>query len=144
MAAAFEGCAEGIPSIGFSIDDSDKDADFSYCEEFVTKICKDVLAKGLDNGVCLNVNFPIGEIKGLKVCHQAKAYWNEELVEYCDPSGKPYYWLSGVFNCLDDSPQADYRVLEKSYASLVPMQVDFTAYSCLNNIKERFEDVEER
>ena len=144
MAAAFEGCAEGVPSIGFSIDDSDKDADFSYCEEFVTRICKDVLAKGLDNGVCLNVNFPIGEIKGLKVCHQAKAYWNEELVEYKDPSGKPYYWLSGVFNCLDDSPQADYRVLEKSYASLVPMQVDFTAYSCLNNIKERFEDVEER
>lgn len=144
MATVFEGCAEGIPSVGFSIDSSDKQVDFSYCSDYIRNICKDILANGMESGVCLNVNFPVGEIKGLKVCHQAKAYWNEELVEHKDPAGNPYYWLSGVYNCLDDSPNADFRALEKGYASVVPMQVDFTAYSALERMKKRFENVEER
>lgn len=144
MAAVFEGCVEGIPSIGFSIDSSDKEVDFSYCKDYVRSICEDVLENGLERGVCLNVNFPVGKIKGLKVCHQAKAYWNEELIEHKDPAGNPYYWLSGVYNCLDSSPDADYRALENSYGSIVPMQVDFTAYSALEEMKKRFENVEER
>ena len=61
-----------------------------------------------------------------------------------DPAGNPYYWLSGVYNCLDSSPEADYRALENSYASIVPMQVDFTAYSALEEMKKRFENVEKR
>ncbi len=144
MAAVFEGCAEGIPSVGFSVDTFQRDFDFANCEEYVLQICKEVLKKGVPQGVCLNVNFPEGEIKGIKVCHQAKAYWNEELIEYKDPHGQPYYWLSGVYNCLDDSDKADYRALEASYASLVPMQVDFTAYNALTEIRNRFEDVEKR
>lgn len=144
MAAVFEGCAERVPSVGFSLDSSDKDADFSHCEKYIISICKDVLANSLAEGVCLNVNFPTGKIKGTKVCHQAKAYWNEELVEYKDPINQPLYWLSGVYNCLDKSPEADFRALEQGYASIVPMQVDFTAYSELNKMRERFENVEER
>lgn len=144
MAAVFEGCAENIPSVGFSIDTANKDADFTNCEQIITSICKDVLANGLEQGVCLNVNFPVGEIKGVKVCHQAKAYWEEEFVEYQTPHGEPYFWLSGTYHCQDDSPEADYRVMQQSYASIVPMQIDFTAYKALNEIKHRFENVEKR
>lgn len=141
MAAVFEGCAEGIPSIGFSLDTFKKDADFTLCEKYVTDICRDVLQNGLPQDVCLNVNFPEGEIKGMKVCHQARAYWREELVEYKDPMGRPYYWLSGVYNCTDASKEADFRAMEQGYASLVPMQVDFTAYKAIEEMKKRFEDV---
>ena len=130
MAAVFE---------GFSIDTANKDADFTNCEEIITSICKDVLANGLEQGVCLNVNFPVGEIKGIKVCHQAKAYWEEEFVEYKTPHGEPYYWLSGTYHCLDNSPKADYLAMQQSYASVVPMQVDFTAYKVMEEIKNRFE-----
>lgn len=141
MAAVFEGCAENIPSVGFSIDTADKEADFSHCEKFITQISKEILNNGLEQGICLNVNFPVGEIKGTKVCHQAKAYWEEEFVEYTTPHGEPYFWLSGTYHCLDNSPQADYNTMQQSYASIVPMQVDCTAYKALNEIKNRFENV---
>lgn len=144
MAAVFEGCAEHIPSVGFSIDTADKQADFSFCENIITKISQEILTNGLDDGICLNVNFPVGEIKGTKVCHQAKAYWEEEFVEYHTPHGEPYFWLSGTYHCQDTSAEADYNTMQQSYASIVPMQVDFTAYKALNEIKNRFENVEKR
>ncbi len=144
MAAVFEGCAEGIPSVGFSIDSSDKQADFSFCEKYIREICSEILNKGLDNGICLNVNFPAGEIKGLKVCKQAKAYWQEDMVEYVSPHGERFYMLSGVYHCLDNSPEADYNCLQEGYATMVPMHMDFTDYSSMDKIKNRFENVQKK
>lgn len=138
MAAVFEGCSEGIPSIGYSIDCHSADVDFSFSENIIENLAVDVLENGLDSGVCLNVNFPNSPIKGIKVCHQAKAYWNEDFIERKDPMGGDYYWLTGVYNCLDESPDADYNVLEKGYAAITPMQVDFTAYKVIDKYSDRF------
>lgn len=49
----------------------------------------------------LNVNIPklpAEEIKGIKVCKQANAKWEENFDERVNPHGKKYYWLSGYFN----------------------------------------------
>jgi len=139
MAAVFEGCAENIPSIGFSLDCHSAEADFNHCIEAIEKITKNVLENGLDEGVCLNVNFPEKELKGIKVCHQAKAYWNEDFVERKDPMGHSYYWLTGIYYCKDDDKSADYNVLSDGYAAITPMQVDFTAYKVIDRYKTRFE-----
>lgn len=139
MAAVFEGCAESVPSIGFSVDCHSLEADFTYCTPFIEKITKDILEKGLEEGVCLNVNFPYQEIKGIKVCHQAKAYWNEDFLERKDPMGCSYYWLTGVYNCKDEDMGADYNAMMEGYTSITPMQVDFTAYKVLDEYKKRFE-----
>jgi len=139
MAAVFEGCAVNIPSIGFSLDCHNSDADFNHCIPAIQKITKDVLERGLDEGVCLNINFPEKEIKGIKVCHQAKAYWNEDFVERKDPMGHSYFWLTGVYNCMDEDNGADYNMLSKGYASITPMHVDFTSYKVLDKYKTRFE-----
>jgi len=139
MAAVFEGCAENISSIGFSVDCHSLDADFTHCITSIEKITKDVLENGLDENVCLNVNFPASEMKGLKVCHQAKAYWNEDFLERKDPMGHSYYWLTGVYNCQDENPGADYNVLKEGYGAITPMQVDFTAYQVIDKYKKRFE-----
>ena len=101
MSAAVEGSLEGIPSIGFSLLDYSHNADFSEGEEYVRKIIESILEKGLPEGVCLNVNIPKTvegrEIKGIKVCRQAKANWEEEFDERQDPKGRRYYWLTGKF-----------------------------------------------
>ena len=77
MSAAVEGALEGIPSIGFSLLDHSHEADFSEGEEYIRKIVKSVLEKGLPEGVCINVNIPktedVKKLKGVKVCRQAKA-----------------------------------------------------------------------
>ena len=63
MGATIEGCVNGIPSIGFSILDFKPDADFSLAIKYAKPIIKNVLENGLPKDTCLNVNFPLTEIK---------------------------------------------------------------------------------
>ena len=141
MSAAVEGALEGIPSIGFSLLDHSHEADFLEGEEYIRKIVKSVLEKGLPEGVCINVNIPKTEdgkkLKGVKVCRQAKANWEEEFDEREDPKGRKYYWLTGKFVNYDKGDDTDERALENHYISVVPVQYDVTAHhaiSKLNNI----------
>lgn len=142
MSAAVEGCIEGIPSIGFSLSDFSLNADFSGAKAYARNICMNVLKNKLPEGVCLNVNFPKlpkEELKGLKICRQAKAIWHEEFDERQDPSGKPYYWLTGKFVNLDEGNDTDENALANGYVSIVPVQIDFTAYKAIEFLKEKFE-----
>ena len=79
MGAVLEGCSQGITSVGFSLCDHSKDADFSLFLPFVESIIAKVSTQDLPQGVCLNVNAPIGEIKGVRVCMQSKGQWIEEF-----------------------------------------------------------------
>tara|TARA_B100001741_G_scaffold64063_1_gene50584 strand:+ start:27797 stop:28567 length:771 start_codon:yes stop_codon:yes gene_type:complete len=138
MSAAVEGSLEGIPSIGFSLLDYSHNADFSEGEEYVRKIIESVLEKGLPERVCLNVNIPKTvegrEIKGIKVCRQAKANWEEEFDERQDPKGRRYYWLTGKFVNYDKGDDTDERALENQYISVVPVQYDVTAHHAISKI----------
>ena len=138
MSAAVEGSLEGIPSIGFSLLDYSHKADFSESESFIKKITKSVLVNGLPNGVCLNVNIPKSEkgkkIKGIKVCRQANANWEEEFDERKDPKGRTYYWLTGKFINYDKGKDTDEWALENHYISVVPVQFDVTAHNSISKI----------
>ncbi len=132
MSAAMEGAIEGIPSIGFSLDDYSAQADFSHCLPFVKEVCEQVLENGLPEGVLLNVNFPNGpEIKGMKICRQARAKWKEEFDERLDPNKRKYYWLTGVFQLLDEGEDTDVRALKNGFGSIVPVQFDLTAHHAM-------------
>ena len=138
MSAAMEGAMEGIPSIGFSLLDHSIDADFSASQHFARIIIRQALADKIPKGVCLNVNIPNTNkdlIKGIKVCRQARANWEEEFDERIDPNGKPYYWLTGVFRNFDDGLDTDIWALENNYVSIVPCQFDITAHSSLQHFK---------
>jgi 5'-nucleotidase len=143
MSAAVEGAIEGIPSIGFSLCDHDINADFTAASAIVEKIIEKVLVDGMPDGVCLNVNIPpltADEIKGIRVgirvCRQARANWVEELDERFDPSGKPYYWLTGVFKNFEPGDEStDVWALDNGYVSIVPVQFDMTNYKYLDKLK---------
>jgi 5'-nucleotidase len=139
MSAAIEGSLEGTSAIGFSLCDYSPHADFSGTTHYIDKIITSVLADKLPDGVCLNVNFPkltFKEIKGLKVCRQAKSNWVEEFDERHDPHGNPYYWLTGKFiNFEPDAEDTDEWALKNGYASIVPTQHDLTAHNYINHLK---------
>ena len=100
-----------------------------------------MLSNGLPEGITLNVNFPVpldGVIKGMKVCRQSKACWTDTYEKRIDPNGKPYYWLTGRFECTDLDEDTDIRALDDGYASIVPLMIDNTAYDCLNDLKRRY------
>ncbi|UBM61484.1 5'/3'-nucleotidase SurE [Candidatus Sulfidibacterium hydrothermale] len=138
MAAAMEGAIDGIPSIGFSVDDYDHEADFSHVDPFVNTITRKVLDEGLPEGVCLNVNIPKKSeepVKGIKVVRQAKARWIEDFDARVDPFGRTYYWIGGTFVNGDPRPDTDEKALSENYVAVTPVQIDFTATQWLKQLK---------
>jgi 5'-nucleotidase len=131
MSAAVEGCIEGIPSIGFSLCDYSWEANFGPCIQWARNIARKVLISGLPAGVCLNVNFPNDLIQGLKICRQADARWVEEMDERVDPRGGKYYWLTGAFRNMDHGKDTDEFALANQYISVVPIEIDLTAYKAI-------------
>lgn len=145
MAAAMEGAMGNVPSIGFSLLDYSLIADFSPGEKFIEKIIKNVLEQGLNNHTCLNVNIPavpLAELKGIKVCRMGKGYWDEVLDERKDPQSRSYYWLAGKFVSLDPGSDTDEWALANHYISVVPIQIDLTAYSLIEPLKNLENHVE--
>ena len=135
MSAAVEAGIEGIPSIGFSLCDYNWDANFEIIKPYVKKIATEVLLNGLPEGVILNVNFPKTEaIKGIKICRQAKAFWEEEFDKRINPMGKEYYWLTGKFVNHDKGEDTDEWALANGYISIVPIQFDLTAYHAIQHL----------
>jgi len=139
IAAAIEGCIEGVPSVGFSLDDYSFDADFSHIDEYVGKISKEVIKNGLPEFTCLNVNFPQlngSEIKGIKVCRQARARWDEAFDHRKDPHNVDYYWLTGVFYSDDIAEDTDHWAIKNNYVSIVPIHFDLTAYQHISYLNK--------
>lgn len=137
MSAAIEAGIEGIPAIGFSLLDYNWNANFEATKPFVKSITERVLKYGLPKGVVLNVNIPNlpeHEIKGIKVCRQAKSNWIEEFDKRQTPQGRDYYWLTGKFVNLDNGLDTDEWALENQYISLVPVQFDLTAHHFIKDL----------
>lgn len=141
MSAAVEAGVEGIQAIGFSLLDFSWDADFSQAKEYIQSIVRNVLENPLPKGIVLNVNIPNlkkNEIKGVKVCKQANAKWEENFDERVNPHGKKYYWLTGYFNNMDESENADEVALDTGYITIVPVKFDLTAYEYIDQLSQQF------
>ncbi|MDR0907005.1 MAG: 5'/3'-nucleotidase SurE [Rikenellaceae bacterium] len=142
MGAAIESSFYDIPSIGFSLDDHSESADLEASGLYVSRIAGAVLDARPALPLCLNVNIPVGrpsEIKGAKVCRQARGAWREGFLQRQDPRGKEYFWLTGEFQ--DAEPEAtdtDQWALTHGYVSIVPIQVDLTNHSQLAPLSQLF------
>jgi len=142
MGAAIEGAIEGIPSIGFSLDNYDWQADLEPAKHFMHKIAQKVLQNGLPGSIALNVNIPylpLEEIKGIKIARQAMDKWHESYDKRTNPFGHDYYWLNGNFSYEDKGTDTDVYALKNGYVSIVPVHFDLTAHQLINDLKS-FED----
>jgi 5'-nucleotidase len=137
LGAVLEACMSGIPAVGFSLDNHLMDADFEPSRPFLTNIAEQVIKHGLPSGFCLNVNIPnVPEIKGVRLCRQAKGRWVEEFEVRKHPRGGEYYWLMGEFrNDEFEADDTDMFAMGEGYISVVPSQIDMTAYSLMDDMK---------
>lgn len=144
MSAAIEGAIEGMPAIGFSLCDYGANADFSHTTEHIEQITRQVLQHGLPKGVALNVNFPPKRnenIKGVKVCRQARAKWQEEFEQRFDPNGRRYFWLAGNFVNFDKGEDNDEWAIANNFVSIVPCQFDMTAHHAISYLNDEWEEM---
>jgi 5'-nucleotidase len=142
MSAALEAAIESIPSVGFSLLDYSLEADFTGAKKYARLIVEQILnSKSIDRHLCLNVNFPaitVEQLKGLKICRQAYAKYEEDFAERTDPTGKKYYWLTGDFVNFDKGRDTDVWALNHNYASVVPVQFDLTNYKLKEKLENTF------
>jgi 5'-nucleotidase len=135
MSAALEAGIEGIPAIGFSLLDYRWGANFEPLKPSIMNITKNAIKNGIPQNVVLNVNMPKidfpQDLKGIKICRQAKAHWIEKFDKRTNPMGKEYYWLTGDFINEDKGEDTDEWALNKNFISIVPVQYDLTAHHAI-------------
>jgi 5'-nucleotidase len=139
MSAAVEASIEGIPAIGFSLLDYSWNANFNEIKKYLINITKQALLNGIPKGNALNVNFPKlkeKDIKGIKICRQANAYWVEKFDKRVNPQGKEYYWLTGEFINKDNGNDSDEWALANGFISIVPVKFDMTDHENISYIKK--------
>lgn len=142
MSAAVEAAIESIPSVGFSLLDYSLEADFSAARQYARQIVEQMLKHPPDKHCVLNVNFPIAtpdQIKGVKICRQAYAKYEEDFLERLDPHGRKYYWLTGEFVNFDEGTDTDVWALANNYVSVVPVQFDLTNYKLKQQIENNWD-----
>ena len=131
MSAAVEAAIESIPSVGFSLLDFSIEANFEGAKKYAAIIVKKLLENKQDKHMILNVNIPavpVEHIKGLMICRQAYAKYEEDFIERNDPHGRKYFWLTGEFVNFDKGKDTDVWALKNNYVSVVPVQFDLTNY----------------
>ena len=139
MSAAIEAVIEGVPAIGFSLLDYRWNADFEQSKNFISMITLNALNNGIPKGVVLNVNIPSvrkSDIKGVKICRQAMAYWIEEFDKRKNPLGQEYYWLTGKFINEDQGEDTDEWALNNNFISIVPVKFDLTAHHAIKGLNQ--------
>ena len=141
MGAVLEGCTEGILAAGFSLCHHSIEANFDLSAPLVSELIGRLLDNGLPAHTALNVNIPPRVVPaGTRVCRAAHGHWTEEYKRYTDPSGFPFYWLTGRF--VNEEPEAtdtDEYWLDRGYISVVPVTPDQTAAAALPAVARSYE-----
>ena len=137
MGAVLEGCAVGIPAVGFSLLNHNPQADFSAILPLVRKMTECVMQHPMPRGVVLNVNIPdVAQPRGVRICRQADGYWEREFhyIDGDEHGGKATFQVTGVYvNAEPSATDTDRYWLEHDYVSVVPTTVDQTCYRHLSS-----------
>jgi len=144
MSAAMEAAIEGVPSIGLSSLDYSFEADFTIAKKVAHELASRMLQTKMPEHTLLNVNIPKvaeTEYRGMKICRQAYAKWEENFDHRIDPRGKDYYWMVGRFVNMDKHAGTDVEALSQGYTSIVPVQIDFTDYKMQELLKKKWSDI---
>jgi 5'-nucleotidase len=137
VAAAMEATLLKISAIAFSMDPDGKD--YRPAGIFAQRLARQVLAKGLPKGVCLNVNFPARAGKPYKPGVPAKLgrrIYGTDVTRRADPRGQEYYWLAGRHVSGVDEPGTDVGVVAKGLVSVTPLKIDSTDPEMLSALSD--------
>jgi 5'-nucleotidase len=133
VGGAMEGAVHGVPSFAISLA-SRKEPDFSSAAAFAAQLATKILEEGMEPGVCLNVNVPRGDVRGVRITRQSQKVSQNLVLEQKDPRGRPHYWLDETVELTDVEPDSDIGAILAHEISVTPLQVDRTHYPRLNHI----------
>ncbi|HOY68644.1 MAG TPA: 5'/3'-nucleotidase SurE [Candidatus Ozemobacteraceae bacterium] len=138
-AAAIEGAFAGFPAFAFSLASYDPAADFSAAARWAKACLTHVMDRGPEKNIMYNINIPAlpdPEIKGVRVTRMGHVRYRESYECRRDPIGRPYYWLNGDPEILDQSPECDVVAVREGFVSLTPIRAELTDFETFGNMVE--------
>lgn len=134
VAGALEATILGVPGLAFSLV-ARENFDFTEPALFAITAVRKVLAEGLPEGTLLNVNFPPGELKGVRVTRQGIKNARPVISEHIDPRGKAYFWIGEEYFNKGAADGTDYQAVEQGFVSVTPLRSDMTDHQAMTAIE---------
>jgi len=125
VAAAREAAMRGVPAIAFS----SLVHDVAPSAPVAAAICRRMLETTKPDGQAplLNVNFPKGEIVGLRATRLGHRHYAEGVDVRDDPRGREYFWIGGPGGVEHgDAEGSDTQAVDAGYASVTPLSIEST------------------
>lgn len=138
VCAALDAVHIGSRAIALSYADRHGTAQgFKACAEFLKKNFDKILSLKLSDKTALNINFPSGKFKGVKIVRaNTQATFKDVFVQ----SEENKLALNGHRDRDGLDPETDERYISDGYITITPITVDFTDHAALDRIsKETFD-----
>ncbi len=135
VAGALEASIFKLPGIAVSL--NARGGDFTHAANFAADLTGRVLKDGLPEGTILNVNVPVGEIRGARFTHQGIKIARVRIVEGVDPRGREYYWIGEQEVSWKQDHGSDYEAIAEGLVSITPLRIDMTDYRTLESLRSR-------
>jgi 5'-nucleotidase len=138
VAAAMEGCMQGIPAAAISLADW-RPADFGATAAFLRRMMPTILKRPLPAGTMWNINVPDGpesSLRGVRITRQGSRHYYDVVNEMTDPRGRPMVWISGKGPKWQDLEESDYAAVRDGYASMTPLRTDLTDRDTLGVVRD--------
>lgn len=139
VAAAMEGCLQGVPSIAFSLHMKFTDEALETAREVVRRVVDAVLSGGLPPRTLLNVNIPaipLAKLRGIKAATMGVRRYEEMVDKRHDPRGRPYYWIGGAHDRFLAIPHSDGPAVEEGWATVTPIHADLTDHAYMDAVRK--------
>jgi len=137
VAAALEGIVLGIPAIAvsqqadhgemdFRVGTSWEREHFEQAAAFVARLVEELEHVPIPDGTLLNVNCPIGDVKGVRPARLGKRIYNDrmELTEEAD--GRRRYRIYGEMPGYHHEDGTDFAVIADGCIAVTPLHFDLT------------------
>jgi 5'-nucleotidase len=147
VAGAIEATLFDIPAVAISmVIENKKPTNWELANAVLPDLLKKILTFDWQKGVFLNVNVPNVEenqIMGIKISEQGQRVISENIIERCDPRGRPYYWVGGATHRYEDiwhhaKEGTDLEAIGKKFISITPLSVNMTHKPSEKKLKEIF------
>ena len=138
LGAAREAAFDGIPSIAASQvtwPEMAKGADgYRPGAALLGRVAAVVLKRGLPPGTFLSLNFPAGEMKGVRVVPHSLRTGLNQYERRVNPEGETYFWNIWT-GPADPDPGTDAGSLREGYATVTPLRIDATDREAMRAIE---------
>ncbi len=140
VAAAREASRHGIPALAVSQAYDEKPIRFKEGARFIRLMVKALLHKQANPCLCLNVNIPVGHIRGVKITRQGFALHFPHY-NYLDRSAAADDSATLTDAIKKSLITLDFQAIVDKHISITPLQRDQTDYSTVRSLRDEMPEL---